>query len=161
MFTDGDGDNFGAGASVNRCGTAAGAAPTGFSLVGTDCCDTDLNAFPGQTAYFTGLRGCGGGYDYNCNGADNLQFTAGFTGCTHASSCGVPAYGYECVTTGFTPGWANPGGSSFIWVADATPPACGAMQSWVNTCNTWSGVFACGVHNYCNFGVITQTQGCR
>jgi hypothetical protein len=160
MYTDGDADGFGVGAAVNRCSASGGAAPTGYSLVATDCCDSDQNAFPGQTSYFSTPRTTCGGYDYNCNGSENLQYTSGFAGCTHSSSCGTPAYGYECVTSGFSPGWATMV-SIHIWTTDPTPPPCGTTQKWVSACNTWSGVFACGVHNYCNFNVIDRSQACR
>ena len=36
-------------------------------LGGNDCCDTDANAYPGQTGWFTSADACGS-FDYNCDG---------------------------------------------------------------------------------------------
>ena len=71
FYVDNDGDGY----TINPatfCGTAP---PSGYvsSSLGTDCCDSDGNAHPGQTAYFTTPRiGCGG-YDYNCVNGDEQQ----------------------------------------------------------------------------------------
>ena len=40
----------------------------GCTYDGDDCCDTDANAKPGQTAYFSSSNDCGS-WDYNCSGA--------------------------------------------------------------------------------------------
>jgi hypothetical protein len=76
---NGDGDDFGRQNTFRRtCGTAV---PTDNPGAGVwmqvndpnprfDCCDTDADAFPGQTRFFTRVRtGCGG-YDFNCSGVD-------------------------------------------------------------------------------------------
>jgi len=72
-FSDADGDGFGnSGTAINRCGTT----PPGAGLVrqGGDCCDTDAQANPGQTASFARVRnGCGGG-DFNCDGREDKTF---------------------------------------------------------------------------------------
>jgi hypothetical protein len=61
---DGDGDGFGApGVIVRRCG------PPGAGFVGNDddCCDSDIEARPTQTQFFSRERtGCGG-FDFNCS----------------------------------------------------------------------------------------------
>jgi hypothetical protein len=41
---------------------------------GDDCCDTDINAHPNQTAYYTSTNACGS-WDYNCNGSADKQYT--------------------------------------------------------------------------------------
>tara|TARA_B100001989_G_scaffold253221_1_gene238966 strand:+ start:1889 stop:2530 length:642 start_codon:yes stop_codon:yes gene_type:complete len=40
---------------------------------GGDCCDSDKNAYPGQTKYFSVASACGG-FDYNCNSKINLRY---------------------------------------------------------------------------------------
>ncbi len=40
---------------------------------GTDCCDRDARAFPGQTSFFTSADACSS-FDYNCNGKDDPEF---------------------------------------------------------------------------------------
>jgi hypothetical protein len=75
-FTDGDGDGFGANtATVNRCGTTPPGGGT-FVRQGGDCCDTDSDANPGQTASFSRVRrGCPGPPgDFNCNDTEEKSF---------------------------------------------------------------------------------------
>lgn len=40
----------------------------------TDCCDTEANAHPGQTSFFTVARSVCGGFDYNCINGDEKQY---------------------------------------------------------------------------------------
>jgi hypothetical protein len=40
---------------------------------GNDCCDTDVEAFPGQTAFFEQPDRCGS-YDYDCDGKVTRQY---------------------------------------------------------------------------------------
>ncbi len=71
FYVDADGDGFGTGALQNRC--SSGLNPPGFAATPGDCCDTDNNAFPGQTSYFRTPTACRG-YDYNCNSSEEPQF---------------------------------------------------------------------------------------
>jgi hypothetical protein len=74
-----------------------------------DCCDTDPNAHPGQTAYFTVARNLCGGYDYSCASGEEKQYT-------QSGSCG----GINC---GVSQGW------------DGGAPACGVSASWITGCS--------------------------
>jgi hypothetical protein len=76
---------------------------------GDDCCDTDPNVHPGQTAYFTSPSQCGS-YDYDCDGAATPEYGvvdcawAGL-GCTgdgfvDATACGATAAFAVCASTG-------------------------------------------------------------
>jgi hypothetical protein len=133
-YADNDADGFGAGVAVFSCGATA---PAGRSLNNTDCCDTDLNAFPGATAYQTTARiGCGG-FDYNCDGASSLQFVQ--TNACQLSACGVACTG-------------NPG-----WVA--TNPACGTAATYVTACMTQ--LCLPGSSTRCNPTIETRIQSCR
>jgi len=67
-YQDADGDGYGNPAVV----IAACARPAGYVANGTDCCDSDANAHPGQTAYFATADACGS-FDYNCDGASTPQ----------------------------------------------------------------------------------------
>ncbi|MBL4644674.1 MAG: hypothetical protein JKX80_02290, partial [Candidatus Pacebacteria bacterium] len=91
---------------------------TGFD----DCYDANANAKSGQTSYFTSNRG-DGSYDYNCNGANDKQWTQ-TTSCT---------YGGKGVGSSSGIGWS--GGI----------PACGAAGTYyVNTsCGAASRTQAC------------------
>jgi hypothetical protein len=79
---------------------------------GNDCCDTDKNAHPGVTAFFTTADACGS-FDYNCNGKEDPQYATSLTcggtaatGCTGGAGfltdpgCGNSAPFYQCVGNG-------------------------------------------------------------
>jgi hypothetical protein len=72
FFRDIDGDGFG-GASTQVCGTTP---PSGHITTGGDCCDSDVNARPGQMTYFIPTNACGS-YDYNCNRIDETRYNSG------------------------------------------------------------------------------------
>jgi hypothetical protein len=119
-FPDCDGDGFGAKnvAPVFSCSSPIGspACAAGFSGVfvanTTDCCDVDVNAHPGQTAYFTTPDACGATtqaatpFDYNCDATDEQQ-SNGPTDCLNGG----------CVVSGTT-----------CVVSPALPADCNGMQ---------------------------------
>jgi hypothetical protein len=74
---------------------------------GTDCCDTDGRAFPGETTFYTTPDTCGS-FDYDCNGANDPEFNK--VDCT----LGV----FVCNGSGFA----------------QAPPACGVAATF-DTCN--------------------------
>ena len=57
---------------------------------GDDCCDSDANAFPGQTAFFASENACGN-FDYDCDGKQAIQ--------TPRAACHVT--NFACVGDGF------------------------------------------------------------
>jgi hypothetical protein len=77
-----------------------------------DCCDSDANAKPGQTSYFTTTNACGS-WDYNCSGAVEKQYPSlgDATGC------------HETCDT-ITEGWVS------------SVPDCGQTGSWYYACDT-------------------------
>jgi len=112
-YPDADSDTYYSTVSQSVCGTAttcAALSPAQSATVGTDCCDTDANAKPGQTAYFTTPRTTCGGYDYDCGGTEVLDST-GIQASTYACTnpCGGCALNY-----GATAGWLT-----------APPATCG------------------------------------
>jgi hypothetical protein len=93
FYVDRDGDGFGeSNKTISFCEVQGATPPTGYVTQGGDCCDSDANAFPGQTKYFTSADGCGG-WDYNCDGT--IQGSAGFV--TYATvpstECGTAVHG--------------------------------------------------------------------
>jgi len=117
-YQDRDGDGY-AGATGTYCGQTP---PTGWIATtnGVDCCDTDINAHPGQTGYFATARtGCGG-YDYNCSGTDELQYPSGNVTCTLGSSCGGNS-------------WCSP------------PPACGVAGNFCQC--SYDSTYGCFVRS--------------
>ncbi len=104
VYADADGDGFGDPSTNGGKGNpaCADAIPAGFVAPTADglgnpqfdCDDGNVNAFPGQTHYFTKPRSTGS-YDYNCDGqqtplAPTLGDTCLFGSCFGAvSACGT------------------------------------------------------------------------
>ena len=107
-----------------------------------DCCDTESDAFPGQTAYFnTQTVGCTalyGGYDFDCNLSSDKE-PLGTYAC---STSGCDAY-HDTVTTGF----------------NGAAPACGA--STTNNYRTASVGGNCAGNNTCSYTQSTKKQTCH
>ena len=94
-YRDADGDGFGSSTLVFSSCTGT----SGYVTNSTDCCDSDSNAYPGQTSAFTSPRNTCGGYDYNCDSTEtmtNTSFTrrgstlgsqASWTGWQSTSNC--------------------------------------------------------------------------
>ena len=78
-----------------------------------DCLDASGLVSPDQTAFFTSDRG-DGSYDYNCDGVEEQELTAGGS-CPFTGSCVV------------TPGWSS------------GAPVCGAYGSYITGCYTSYG----------------------
>ena len=71
-YLDFDGDGFGDPNDwIESC------EPLGLyaTTIAGDCCDIDVDAFPGQTAFFFEQTNCGG-WDYDCNGAEEKSIYA-------------------------------------------------------------------------------------
>jgi hypothetical protein len=83
----------------------------GQACGGTDCCDTDGRAHPGETSFFTSADACGS-FDYDCNGSDDSEFA--IVNCTLGF--------FACNGSGFA----------------ALPPACGVVATF-DTCNLTVG----------------------
>ncbi len=94
-------------------GDGDGHAASSLGVCGDDCDDSDANVFKGQTSWFTSPR-ASGGYDYDCNGVEELQYPSP-GGCDDSSGF--------CV---YTPGFKS---------AVATP-VCGASAGFVSGCDS-------------------------
>jgi len=107
-------------------GTSACWPAGSYTVVATggDCFDSNANARPGQTSYFTGKRGTSNdphgntynSYDYNCNGTDDKQ--SGFTTCQQVST--------QSRAEDTEVGCSNTGGNA---ARNQAAPACGATSS--------------------------------
>jgi hypothetical protein len=100
-----------AGGSCDEDGDGYLAA--GGACHGNDCCDTDPQAHPGQTSFFTQQDHCGS-FDYDCDGKVTPEY--GSVSCIY--------YVVGCSGDGFQP----------------PPPMCGAAGAY-ETCNL--GLFTC------------------
>ena len=111
FYHDADKDGY-YDAKTSICGTTAPSAEWNItSSSPNDCCDTDANAHPGQTAYFQTARvGCGG-FDYNCDSSETMQYPtdeilrgSGLDACSNPEcSCSWNS-GANCQGTASTPG---------------------------------------------------------
>ncbi len=87
------------------------ASPKSLGACGTDCNDSDSNAKPGQLKFFSTPQSGTGGYDYDCNGTEEiLNKTLGY--------CYYDDKGF-CV---FSPGFIT------------TAPKCGETKLYASTC---------------------------
>lgn len=146
--TDNDGDGYPGGFTYATSGTDR-------SKSELDCYDSNANAYPGQTAYFSTVRGSandawgntGNSYDYNCDGSETKQVSSYYTLCsmTSAGSC-----------TTCTQPTCSEGGST-------STPACGQSYNDV-ICSLGAGeLLACSggtgcadIYRTCG---ITETSG--
>jgi hypothetical protein len=134
-----DFDNDGYGDPNSPMGPICGSTcPNGYVKDNTDCCDTDSNAYPGAPSWHTNdpssldgpRKGCGG-WDYDCNGVEEMQYPH-----IHNNST------MNC--TGFEYAW------------DETAPApCGSTASDSST------NFGCPCNGFGTMACHFQTQYCR
>ncbi|OGQ25317.1 MAG: hypothetical protein A2138_04730 [Deltaproteobacteria bacterium RBG_16_71_12] len=97
VFIDADNDHYTVGSELTRC--AASTVPTGTcqrASASADCYDSNANARPGQTTYYSSNRG-DGSFDYNCDGNTSKQSVSEDTSCDACAGDGV-----TCVATGRT-----------------------------------------------------------
>lgn len=128
-YPDADGDGFG---DAKASPTMACVSPAHFIADHTDCADTDANAHPGQTQWFTTPIQGASGYDYDCDGKEEVEWKG--TGFCESSGAG-------CVV----------GSSANVWFTNQ--PGCGVVGEWILTCNT--------VGKTCSSSTEQQTQACH
>ena len=140
MDADNDGYTVASATSYGGSSCPLGAGTTGAGLKPlsgtTDCCDTDANAKPGQTTYFSVANNCGN-YDYDCDGSTTKNYSGKMV---QGSYIGTQAdwSGYTSATncTGATTG---PLGSVWVWTSAGAPTA--ACGSTFSSCNAGLPVF--------------------
>jgi hypothetical protein len=111
-FADTDGDGYGnSNSTISVCGASP---PSGYTTDSSDCCDTDNQAFPGQTSYFGAPRAGCGGFDYNCDGTNTKLLTQ--------------TTSYTCDLTFHTCNFYNAGWAGSI-------PDCGLRVNWITGCS--------------------------
>lgn len=137
--TDADGDLYAASGSRSSTGTTRQDTMTSTTA---DCYDSNANAKPGQTTYYTTNRG-DGSFDYDCDSTQTRQYpTATYTctSCTNGS-------GYAS-TINTTNGYQT------------SVPACGVAGTWYTVTNTTCrnpAVSACSG----SYSTSSVTQPCR
>ena len=99
-YYDGDGDGHTVGSGTSRCKAASCASPSdSYKALSspTDCCDTEANANPDQTAYFSTAisgAGCTANYDYNCDSSETKQYRASPSCYNSVDDCPNNCWGY-------------------------------------------------------------------
>jgi hypothetical protein len=88
-FIDNDGDGFGTGTALNRCGPNPPSDGRRYARQGGDCCDTSADAHPGQTATFTSPLPA----ECQCAGAANGANCSGNATCNGVSCM---SFDYNC-----------------------------------------------------------------
>lgn len=85
-YDDADGDGYAPSSGTKTCRASS-------QLAGIDCCDSNANAHPNQTNYFTSAMAspCSG-YDYNCSGTEERQAET----CTRNRTCTTSGTQYAC-----------------------------------------------------------------
>lgn len=138
-YLDSDSDTYGVGSLV-CVGNDAGYADNN-----NDCYDSNSNANPGQTSYFTTDRG-DGSFDYNCNSATNKHAhceNPNVSSCTFAvpsTVCGATLYNEVTV----------PGAGTYV--------ACGAGRPRARI-NIGQAPIPCDFLGFISYGVGTHTIG--
>ncbi len=153
FWYDNDGDTYGVRSS-SQCWCRDGQWPyTGTDY--NDCYDSNANANPGQTAYFSSHRG-DGSYDFNCSGSEEREYTGTSSGC----DWDVVYIACECDTAGWERA-VPPCGGSGLWIEDCSAtydPVCYALcmlsSNPVNCLLT-----TCGAT--CDPEYDSYAQGCR
>jgi hypothetical protein len=136
-YIDADADNYAPNATKYFSTSSSWSGYRRVSLAsGTnDCYDSNANAKPGQTSYFTSHRG-DGSFDYDCNGSTDYQYGSTLYSCNQS---GCDAHHYTV-----TSGWAtsNPGcGVSGYYYTASIPGYC--------------------VSTSCSYSSSSPTQACR
>ncbi|MCB9596034.1 MAG: hypothetical protein H6719_25155 [Sandaracinaceae bacterium] len=158
-YVDCDMDGFAATTDSSRTGctepdgsaTGCGGRWTNRRPIGastTDCDDSDIDAFPGQTMYFTTAQTSGTGDDvrygnYNCDGVAQRDHTtsAGRDGTCSLTTGGFVGLGmrrYSCAGTGWTGSTAPACGSSGTYVSCGTPAECRPRSLPARECTGYS-----------------------
>jgi len=102
-----DYDRDGYGTTSSQCLCAGSGYYT--ASVNTDCYDTNSNAKPGATSYYSTSRG-DSSFDYNCDSTETKRYTTRYSCSAGFTSCGE------------TVGW------------EGSVPACGVTANWVTDC---------------------------
>jgi hypothetical protein len=111
-YYDGDGDTYGV-AGATQCWCEDGAWPyTGLN--DNDCYDSNADAHPGQTSYFTADRG-DSRFDYDCNGSEAKEYNQ------ISGGCDWDLVYISCECNG--EGW------------ERSVPACGDAGLWIGDCS--------------------------
>ncbi len=128
-YLDADADGFGSGPPLLMCALGElGVCPNGYSDNALDCCDSDPRAFPGQPAFSTSARACGG-FDFDCSASVTSQYGTA-TACAGRSSatCASAAAGF---TSSLICGYSASFQTGCVW--NATRRSCVPASSTTRT----------------------------
>jgi hypothetical protein len=161
-YLDADGDGHGVTGPKNTLGCSNVAPQIDLKpgvKTATDCDDTDANAKPGQTGYFTVPRN-GGGWDYDCNGFENGQYAGVAGGTCQACPFQIGAVCSSCqggfaISPAYSCKPSCGGGNADTGYKIIPTPTCGKVSTLYKCSASGS---ACGVTDT-SLGSVTQ--GCH
>ncbi len=110
-----------------------------------DCDDTDPDAYPGQTMWFTSAA-MGGGYDYNCINGMEMRYTT--SNISSDDTCTINRIMRGCIGAA---GWTS-----------SMPAACGGTATY-SRCQYYAGLCSGGTCTPPSCGRVngSRTQECR
>lgn len=126
-----------------------------------DCYDSNASAYPGETSYFTVVRGSstdawgntGNSYDYNCDGVVTEEFTQEVTSCIQGGSTPCNTGGTACSSPTCSNGNTT-----------TTVPGCGGALLGSSCIPKSKGaIFSCGGIECPEWvcAPVSATQGCK
>ena len=162
-YVDSDGDGYAPSSGSKTCRASA-------ALAGTDCYDSNVNVYPGQTAYFSAHRG-DSSFDYDCSGdlsydiscivctgatptdssiCSGLRYgSCTCSGCSIAASCGAATNHTGCrynECSALTPPWdcgiCGGGASNYTWANETK--VYPNDKGWV--CTLYDSPTTCACH---------------
>ena len=149
-YFDSDSDGYGFGNKV------CVGNQTGYADNNTDCYDSNANAKPGQTSYFTTNRG-DKSFDYNCNdGSIEKQYTGG------AWVSATPLLFNPSYVMGSVCNLINPSYQADIVIIGKENMNCGQRFTSCGTSNIYYGEKTCSVREgWYACAIPWQDQGCH
>jgi len=110
-YVDEDGDRYDPGSGTKKC-------QANSQIAGTDCCDSDDRAYPGESTYYTSTNNCGS-WDYDCNSSTSKNSDcskqtvekSSANSCYNKDKCGYTSYTRYITCTEESAGTASCGQS--------------------------------------------------
>jgi len=144
-YVDTDDDRYAPSSGTKMCRASS-------QLSGVDCCDTEANTYPGQTAYYTSQNACSS-WDWNCSGSIEKS------GCTSIGVCSY--YGTCDIYCGVNGATVNRSNCAEV-ACGATTYYCKYSYEYGTSCVAKEVTYTtCGTEGFCvwkNAGLITHQR---
>jgi len=150
--------------------------PGSASSPGNDCCDSDNQAKPGQTAYFQSANACGS-FDYNCSGSNEKDTSStccnsctecsGYGSCTKCSGYTYSACTYNCTVVGNTNCGSYNADCKYTGPYELVEYPCVSFTHVNTSYQTWNGSAGTSAgrcstsYGGVTCGLVASTAGCN